>query len=259
MSTFTTIKTAIRDSATMLRILKEIPGAKVSQNVRLKRKGWGSAEVAFYVELSLSASSDRLIGPFVTNGLRYFYVTREADGTLALHVNQDQADHLDIEHEITSAVSAHHHDQVGHVEQHIRQKRNDALGAIESIASAQRARLALAARKAPEISSNNVPQTGATTSILQSAPESVNAEATAALEQMDRKTESKQPPQPRHPSDSIERSQKTDGDAMAAKLAQEYARQKVLEQLDQIEQLYGVRLSGENILDDGTIELTLRG
>jgi hypothetical protein len=46
---------------------------------------------------------------------------------------------------------------------------------------------------------------------------------------------------------------------MAAKLAQEYARQKVLEQLDQIEQLYGVRLSGENILDDGTIELTLRG
>ena len=46
---------------------------------------------------------------------------------------------------------------------------------------------------------------------------------------------------------------------MTKKLTQEYARQKVLEQLDQIEQQYGVRLSGETTLEDGTIEITLRG
>jgi hypothetical protein len=259
MSTFTTIKTAIRDATVMLSVLEGIPGAKVSQNIRLKRKDWGSMAVDFFVELSSASSSDRLVGPFVRNGLKYFYVTREADGTLALHINQDQIDHLDIEREISSALSAHRRDEVAQLEQAVRQKRDEALRAIESIAEAQRSRLAGAQRQASETAIRDSVQISTAQAVQGSDPHAVLAEAAKVLARLDSQAASKQRQTQEQLSASSDGISKADGDAMTAKLTQEYARQKVLEQLDQIEQQYGVRLSGESILDDGTIQITLRG
>ena len=141
MSTFTTIKTAIRDASVMLRILRGIPGAQVAQNVRLKRKDWGSMTVDFYIELSSAAAGDRLVGQFVMRGLRYFYVDRAEDGTLALHVNQDQSDHVDIESTIQSMLADHRREEVAQITQEVIQKRDEALRAINNIAAAQKHRL----------------------------------------------------------------------------------------------------------------------
>ena len=42
-------------------------------------------------------------------------------------------------------------------------------------------------------------------------------------------------------------------------LAQQYTKDKVLEQLEEVERQHGVSLGGIEMLEDGTIEITLRG
>ena len=259
MSTFTTIKTAIRDASVMLRILRGIPGAQVAQNVRLKRKDWGSMTVDFYIELSSAAAGDRLVGQFVMRGLRYFYVDRAEDGTLALHVNQDQSDHVDIESTIQSMLADHRREEVAQITQEVIQKRDEALRAINNIAAAQKHRLSGSVPLEREAAKSSATPRSTIPSVVQPDQAELRAEASRVLERMDKqRSHDQQLDRPSLRTAEVD-ANRLAGDSMTKKLTQEYARQKVLEQLDQIEQQYGVRLSGETTLEDGTIEITVWG
>jgi hypothetical protein len=93
MSTFTTIRTCIRDADAMYRTLQTIPGARVLRDVMIPAGVGRAAQIPFVVQLT-GAQASGFWGT-ITKNVQYFIVVKEADGTLSIKIDQDQGTHRD--------------------------------------------------------------------------------------------------------------------------------------------------------------------
>jgi hypothetical protein len=260
MSTFTTIKTSIRDSTAMQRVLQSIPGAVIIPNATVPVKSGGFTTVEFSVRLPNSVSSAGLFGGLFRKGLRYFNVIRGGDGTLLIEVNQEQTDYREVESQIASALKQH--EDVAQAfdtgQQRLReQQREEMLRRMEE----DQLRLEQKqCRVTPSPIQESQPQTqrGGDAISRANMVSRAKMEAGNVLAHLDQKRQELAPasppipPQPTPPDPQLKQD-------LAVFLAQGYAKEKIMEQVDHIEQQYGIKLSGEETLEDGTIEITLRG
>jgi hypothetical protein len=265
MSTFTTIRTSIRDTATMFKVLQNIPGAHIKQNVVLPLKAGGYGRVDFQVTLGNNRSSvSGLFGKLLGSvDLRYFLVYRGDDGQLYIEINQEQVGHRSIESVIDTALRP--------VEQAIQQKEAEReqsrMQRIEELrrlqqeqqAKAEEERRLREAQLAEEARRNRRLENERRARQLRDA-EAEAEQIVRAMEKERAQSAVPRSPQTAGPQDdnASDRQQEME-QGLSAALAQEYAKEKVLEQLDDIQAQYGVALGGIETLQDGTIEITLRG
>lgn len=251
MSTFSEIKTAIRDASVMQRVLETIPGAVIHANARIPIKTGGFATVEFQVTLPESGAVGDFFGGLVKRGLRYFNVRRATDGTLFFEVNEEQIDHKGLESLISSALRP-----AEALADAAAQKRTDNQRAeIDRLFEAYSRRLEADQSRAMWAASQD------DLHLLEEREDLADRarlEAVQLLGQIDRKLHSRAAQALSNDAGTPSSDAGIVSDLTAC-LAQKYARAKILSQIEQIEQQYGVRLGGEVTLQDGTIEITLKG
>lgn len=253
MSTFTTIKTAIRDAGAMHRVLQAIPGAKINRSVTLPLKAGGYGRFEFMVELAGGAGASSLLGALFGRGLRFFSIYRDTDGTLTIEICQDQQGSRNIESQVAAALDQHQC-MLAAEEQRRAQERDEERQRILRMIEEERQRPQAQERTRKELTPKaDAPRVSE--AALRAEQERARGEAEAILAQFDSRrnataaTPSATPPTP----DGSVRQE------LSHVLSQQYAKEKVMEQVAQMEQQYGVRLSGEEVFEDGTVEITLRG
>ena len=262
MSSFTTIRTAIRDTATMYKVLQNIPGAQIERNVVLPLKTGGYGRFDFVVTLPKHRALNigGLFGRLVSSSdLSYFTVYRDDSGHLCIEINQEQVGHRTIESLVDTALRPV--EQTLQQEEAEREQRNKDLRRLqqEQEAKAEEERRLREAQLAEEARRNRQLESERRDRQLTAAEE----EAEQIVRAMEK--ERTQSPVSRSSQTTVPQNGNVSGrqqgmeQELSAALAQEYAKEKVLEQLDGIQSQYGVALGGIETLQDGTIEITLRG
>jgi hypothetical protein len=258
MSTFTTIKTAIRDSSAMERILRALPGAVVERNPIIPIKTGGSAQFEFSVELTDAKASGGIFRTFVDRGLGYFLIFRADDGTLGIQINQDQAKHRIIESQVAASIGQYQQ-RIDAEERERTRLREAEIQRLQSKIDEEFRHFEKQRLQDAERMRQREKQREEAESALRTAQtESARVEANQLLARLDleKKTALKIAESRFNKAAPVDLQIQQD---LSGLLAQQYAREKISEQLEQIQQQYGVRLDGEETLDDGTIEITLKG
>ena len=228
MSTFTTIKTAIRDSETMYRILRSIPGAEIERNKILPLKSGGMGVFEFVVKLPGDVGTGFLAG--LLGSLKYFCIYRDETGNLTIEVNQEQSAAFEVESKVRTALAAEDNRQRRDIEETECQRLIEEQRRTEELEQRKRVRAGQRAK----------------------AESDAQKEAAALIARME--TDRKRPQTQTQAPATAE-----DGKRFSSVLAQEYAKEKILEQVADLEAQQGIALQGVERLEDGTIEITLRG
>jgi hypothetical protein len=236
MSTFTTIRTCIKDVDAMYCALQAIPGARVLRDVLVPGGVGKAAQIPFVVQMA-GAQASGFWGT-ITKSVRYFVVVKEADGTLSVKIDQDQGTHRAIADAAQKAIGSAEAAATAEDSRIHEQRRQEVLRQREALAAKQQHDRDVRAREVSDSYSS-------ARAVLARLDEQ---RARQAVE-----TETAVPATP--PSDPGGQFQA----AILRNVTQEYAKQKVLEQLDEIQAEYGVSLGDIQTLEDGTIELTLKG
>ena len=220
----------------MYRALQCIPGAKVFRDVTVPAGIGRAAQFPFVVQMSGAQASG--FWATITKSVRYFIVVRETDGTLSVKIDQDQRTHRAIADTVQKAIGSV--EEAASVENsHIlEQRRQEVLRQQEALAAKQQRDREVRAREVAD---------------SYSSAKDVLARLDGDRARQAAENGAAVPAAP--PSGSGGESQ----EAILKNLTQEYAKQKVLEQLDEIEAMHGVSLGDMRTLEDGTIELTLKG
>lgn len=237
MSTFTTIKTSIRDAEGMYRVLKSIPDAKIDRDVIIPTKQGGLGRVAFRV--GLGDSPVTIWGAFAAAlkgnlpDIRIFFVDRAEDGTFVITINQDLKTHEQIQRDVQRVIDQAQSNKStapalplnpSPLQSRRIQEPTSITGRQEQArreAANILARLDSGASKDPRQNAGSTPGRGAAPGTPDRGPQ-----AEEALQQV---------------------------------IAQQYSKEMVLGQLGELERDFGVSLGGIETLKDGTIEITLRG
>jgi hypothetical protein len=293
MSTFTTIKTAIRDRDMMRRILGSIPDARVDENVVVPVKSGGFGTADFRVALGDSPVSVVGVLGHLLRGkglnVRLFFVTRMEDGTYRIEINQDLAAHAELESAVEAALgsnlgqqaiaSAKGEDErrrrVKEEGQLRRQREREESGRLarataedeekhrrEAQDLGRRAAEGAAAADARRKGEVRLQEESRKRTAVQAAE--AREEAARVLAKLDHSASSAvsegSATQGRSGAGGVaaEELERVTGSLNQA-IAQEYAKQKILDQLDDVQSRHGVSLSGIETLADGTIEITLQG
>lgn len=236
MSTFTTIRTCIKDAEAMYRALQAIPGARVLRDVMVPAGVGRAAQIPFVVHLA-GAQASGFWGT-ITKSVRYFVVVKEADGTLSVKIDQDQRTHRAIADTVQKAIGAVEKETTAVDSSILEQRRQEILRQREAQAAKQ--------QHDRDVQSREVVDS-------YSSAKDVLARLDEQRARQAAENEAAAPPAP--PSDPGGQFQ----EAILGNVTQEYAKQKVLEQLDEIQAEHGVSLGDIRTLEDGTIELTLKG
>lgn len=215
----------------MFRVLKSIPGARVERNAIVPLKEGGVAQCAFRVALGDSPTS--LMGALgmALQGkpvnFRLFFVQQDVDGSFFITINEDLSAHREIKQGVLAALS-------GADEREEEQRR-------EEVRRKQEEELRQGAARKRKI-------------------EEAQAEAGRVLARMDAGRQGTEPAGGAAPAAAPPPGMAADASAALQNvLAQQYARERVLEQLETLQKEHGVSLGGIETLQDGTIEITLRG
>lgn len=240
MSTFTTIKTSIRDAEGMYRVLKSIPDAKIDRDVIVPTKQGGLGRVAFRV--GLGDSPVTIWGAFAAAlkgnlpDIRIFFVDRAEDGTFVITINQDLKTHEQIQRDVQRV--------------------------IDQAQSTKSTAPAVPLNPSPPQSQRTQEATSSTS--RQEQNEQARREAAHILARLDSGS-SKDPrqnawstPGPGAVPGTPDRVPQAE-EVLQKVIAQQYSKEMVLGQLGELERDFGVSLGGIETLKDGTIEITLRG
>jgi hypothetical protein len=220
----------------MYRTLQTIPGARVLRDVMIPAGVGRAAQIPFVVQLT-GAQASGFWGT-ITKNVQYFIVVKEADGTLSIKIDQDQGTHRAIADAVQKAIgSAEEAATAGNSRIH-EQRRQEVLRQQEALAAKQQRDRDIRARQLAD---------------SYSSAKDVLARLDEQCARQAAENEAAMPATP--PPDPGGRFQ----EAILRNLTQEYAKQKVLEQLDEIQAEHGVSLGDMRTLEDGTIELTLKG
>lgn len=236
MSTFTTIRTCIKDVEAMYRALQSIPGARVLRDVVIPAGVGRAAQIPFVVQMA-GAQASGFWGK-ITKSVRYFVVVKEADGTLSVKIDQDQGTHRAIADAVQKAIGAVETGATAVDSSTLEQRRQEILRQREALAAKQ--------QRDRDVRSREVADS-------YSSAKDVLARLDEQRARQAAENEAAAPSAP--PSDPGGQFQ----EAIHRNVTQEYAKQKVLEQLDEIQAEHGVSLGDIRTLEDGTIELTLKG
>lgn len=267
MSSFTAIRTSIRDPATMHKVLQGIPGAQVSRDVTLPLKGGGFGRFEFQVKLGESGEPrfTGLFGKLLGNiASRFFTVSRDDDGQFCISINQDQIGHRSIESLVSSALRAEDEQQrrkeaeraervnqrLAEVrrrleEEQVRLEEQRRLQEQQAAEQFRRARQLEDERRAKQFSAAEQEAAKLLSAMTEQRP---NAPAASIAPQVAGQQDN-----------TSAANQQAMEQRLSAALAQEYAKERVLEQIDEIQSQFGIALGGVETLEDGTIEITLRG
>jgi hypothetical protein len=264
MSSFTKIKTSIRDAETMYRVLCAIPGAVVERDKKMMEGVWSNREKVDFVVNCEGSSGPGILG-LVLGRLKYFCVYRGAGGAYQVEIMQEQRSHDAIERAVKEALSS---DSVGQA----KSEESARLAKAASEAEAQRGRdaqelgrraaEAAAAADARRKEGVRVQEESRKRTAAQAAE--AREEAARVLAKLDHSASSAvsegSATQGRSGAGGVaaEELERVTGSLNQA-IAQEYAKQKILDQLDDVQSRHGVSLSGIETLADGTIEITLQG
>jgi len=267
MSSFTTIRTSIRDTATMYKVLQSIPGAQVQRNVILPLKVGGRGRFDFQVTLGENRASGltglfgKLLG---TIDVRYFLVYRDDDGRLCIEVNQDQIGHRSIEMLVNNALRAED-EQQRQKEVERAERMSQRLEEVRRLQEQQEAKFEeqrrLREQQAAQQARRSRQMENERRAEQSSAAEQEAEKLLSAMteERAEKQTVSGGGQPAGRPGGASADAQQAIEQGLSAALAQEYAKERVLEQLDDIHSQFGVALGGVETLEDGTIEITLRG
>lgn len=267
MSSFTTIRTSIRDTATMYKVLQSIPGAQIQQNIVLPLKVGGRGRFDFQVTLGDNRVSGLtgLFGKLLGNtDLRYFLVYRDDDGRLCIEINQEQMGHRSIEGLVDSALrvldeeqrrkEAERAERMTQRLDEVRRLQDEQQAKVEEQSRLRESQLAEQALRARKLESEQrAKQSSAAEQEAETLLSAMSKEQTPKPAVLSGPSPTGRQVGP--PADS----QQAVEQELSAALAQEYAKTRVLEQLDDINSQFGVALGGVETLEDGTIEITLRG
>ncbi len=236
MSTFTKIRTCIKDTEAMYRVLQTIPGARVLRDVMIPAGVGTAVQIPFIVHVAGTQAAG--FWGTITKSVRYFMVVKEADGTLSVKIDQDQRTHRAIADTVQRALGSAEEAAAAEKTRIQEQRRQEVLRQREELAAKQqRDRETRARELADSYSTAKDVLARLDEQQARQAAENETAAITAP------------------PSDLGGQFQ----EVILRNLTQEYAKQKVLEQLDEIQAEHGVSLGEMRTLEDGTIELTLKG
>lgn len=236
MSTFTTIRTCIKDAEAMYRALQTIPGARVLRDVIIPAGVGRAAQIPFVVQMG-SAHASGFWGT-ITKSVRYFIVVKEPDGTLSIKIDQDQRTHQAIADTVQKAIGGTEQVASAENDRIFAERRQEVLRQRESLVVKQQHDREAQAHEVAD--SHSIAK-----DVLARLDEQCARQAAQNVAAM--------PVAP--PSDPGGHFQ----EAILRNLTQEYAKQKVLAQLDEIQAEHGVSLGDVRTLEDGTVELTLKG
>jgi len=247
----------------MYKVLQGIPGAEIEQNALVSYRGIGRLTLDFKVTLVPNPAIARegtLASLLDGIAFRSFVVYRDVNGYLCIGINQDQLSYRSVESLVEGALgSAEQHDRRIEEEHDIKQEfvrlqeaqkaereKNSPRGDARFVEEHRRTSELENARRSKELLAAREEAERVLQAMDQQRMQSVT-HVPSVLSRGDRKT-----PDDPIVNQIIEQN-------LSAALAQEYAKEKVLEQLDDIRSQFGVSLGGMETLPDGTIEITLRG
>ena len=271
----------------MYRVLCAIPGAVVERDKRMMEGVWSKrGKVDFLVNCE-GSSGPGFLG-LVLGRLKYFCVYRGAGGAYQVEIMQEQESHDTIRRAVNNALSSDSGGQGSEADwdekrlrklkeedqlQRQREREESArLAKAASEAEAQRGRDAqelgrraaeaadaAAARRKEEV---RLQEEAARLRATQAAR--AKEEAAFVLSKLDQSLPPLPAPTPSakgqpERSSATQEEQAQISQALNQAIAQEYAKQKILDQLDEVQSRHGVSLSGIETLADGTIEITLQG
>jgi len=235
MSSFTTIRTCIKDAEAMYRALQTIPGARVLRDVMVPAGVGKAAQIPFVVQMGGEQASG--FWGTITKSVRYFIVVKEPDGTLSIKIDQDQRTHQAITDTVQKAIGGTEQVASAENDRIFEERRQEVLRQRQALAAKQQQDRDAQAHEAAD---------------SHSSAKDVLARLDEQCARQVAENEAAPPAPPSDPGGHFQ-------EVILRNLTQEYAKQKVLAQLDEIQAEHGVSLGDVRTLEDGTIELTLKG